>query len=293
MNWDDARLFLAVARSGQMLSAARSLGINQATLSRRMRVLEDSLQVRLLDRHPQGCHLTDEGRALMARLERAETEFLQAEGEIGGTARDVAGTVRIGAPDGFGTAFLAPRLPQFIQQYPQMSVQLVPVPRSFSLSQREADIAVMVGRPEQGQLIGRKLTDYSLSLYAADSYLANAPALAAPDDLRDHMLVGYVHDLIYASALGFTERFWRGWRSRIEVASALGQQEVVRAGGGVGVLHDYLVTPQMGLRRVLPELTVTLSYWLVYHPSLRGVRRVQVMADFLKDICHNIHVTSN
>lgn len=288
MNWDDARLFLAVARSGQMLGAARRLGLNQATLSRRVQLLEQSLQVTLLIRRPHGCDLTDEGRALVDRLERIESEFLHAESEIRGRDVEVTGTVRIGAPDGFGTAFLAPRLKLLADRHPGLAVQLVPVPRSFSLSRREADIAIIVGRPERGQLVARKLMDYTLSLYAAPEYLRLAPPLASAADLGAHALVGYVEDLIYAPGLDYVQEISRSWTNRIEVSSALGQQEVVRAGGGIGLLHDYLVTPQMGLVRVLPDLRIAREYWLVYHESLRDVRRLQVTTEFLTEIVRSV-----
>ncbi|WP_240512098.1 LysR family transcriptional regulator [Pseudoruegeria sp. SK021] len=284
MNWEDARLFLAVARSGQMLGAARRLGVNQATLSRRVLVLEKELQVTLLHRRPHGCDLTDEGRRLAERLERVESEFLRAESEIRGRDMAVTGTVRIGAPDGFGTAFLAPRLKLLAQRHPGLAVQLVPVPRSFSLSRREADIAVIVGQPERGQLVTRRLMDYSLSLYATPEYLRQAPPLNSAADLSAHDLVGYVEDLIYAPGLDYAQEITRTWTNRIEVSSALGQQEVVRAGGGIGLLHDYLVTPEMGLVRVLPDMSIQRAYWIVFHESLRDMRRIQITTDFLLEI---------
>ena len=196
----------------------------------------------------------------------------------------MSGTVRIGAPDGFGTAFLAPRLVDFAERYPGLVVQLVPMPRNFSLSQREADLAVVVGRPDGGRIVRRKLMEYSLSLYACAEYLAHAPPLESAADLTQHRLVGYVEDLIYSPELDYAGLFHRGWASRIAVSSALGQQEVVRAGGGIGILHDYLVRPEMGLVKVLPELSVTRSYWAAMHENQRDMRRVRAVWAFLAEI---------
>ena len=164
MNWDDCRVFLSVARSGRMLTAARSLGSTQATVSRRIKALEESLDTILLVRRAHGCDLTDDGRLLFEKLERAEVEFLGAVERISNARHGVSGIVRIGAPDGFGTAVLAPRLPDLSAKHPNLSIQLVPMPRTFSLSQREADIAICVGRPTDGALVVRKLMDYSLSI---------------------------------------------------------------------------------------------------------------------------------
>lgn len=146
------RLFLAVARSGQLLAAARSAGLNQATLSRRMTALEVELVAKLLVCRTTGCDLTDAGRELPASLERIEGEFIASEARLAGRNAALSGAIRIGAPDGFGVFFLAPRIGKLAVLHPGLNIQLVPVPRAFSLSQREADIAVMVGCPDRGRL---------------------------------------------------------------------------------------------------------------------------------------------
>lgn len=283
MDWDDGRMFLAVARAGQMRAAARTLGVNQATLSRRVAALEEALRARLVVRRTHGCELTQAGVEVMESLERVEAEFLASQARLEGTAAAISGTVRIGAPDGLGVAFLAPRLAGLADRHPGLRIQLVPVPRSFSLSRREADIAVMVGRPEKGRLRVRKLTDYTLGLYAGHRYLERHPAPAAAADLADHRLVGYVEDLIYAPDLGYARDFLRSWRSAIEISSAVGQLEAVRAGAGIGVLHDYLARPERGLVPVLPALRVVRSYWLAIHESLHDVPRVRAAADFVTE----------
>lgn len=283
MNWDDGRMFLAVARAGQMLAAARKLGVNQSTLSRRVSALEADIGSTLVIRRTHGCELTPEGAALATALEQAESAIVSAQAELGGRDAEAWGTVRIGAPDGFGVAFLAPRIGALAHSHPGLAIQLVPVPRSFSLSKREADIAVMIGRPERGQLIARKLTDYSLGLYAAPDYLDRFGVPSEAGELAEHRLVGYVEDLIYAPSLNYADEFFKGWSSAIEISSAIGQGEAVRAGAGIGVLHDYIAAGDAGLVRVLPDISVTRSYWMAYHESLRGVARVQAAAQFLTE----------
>ncbi len=143
----------------------------------------------------------------------------------------------------------------------------------------------MVGRPEQGQLVVRKLTDYSLSLYAAKSYLERE---GMPSDLAalasGHRLIGYVEDLIYAPGLNYTRDVLRDWRSKLEIASSTGQIEAVRSGAGIGMLHDYLVRPLGDFIPVLPEVSVIRAYWIAYHESLRHMARVQAVARFLVEI---------
>ena len=284
MDWDDARYFLAVARDGQMLGAARRLGVSQALLSRRIASLEGATGARLLDRTTRGCTLTEDGRVMFEAAERVEAEMLAAAARLQRREGEVAGTIRIGAPDGFGSAFLAPRLKRLTAAYPELHVQLVPVPRSFSLSQREADIAVMVGRPEKGRLRVRRLTDYTLGLYATEDYLVQAGRPASPADLRGHTLIGYVEDLVYTPELNYAAEVLRDWRSTIEVSTAIGQREAVRSGAGIGILHDFMAAGDPALVPVLPEVVVTRTYWTVWHENLRVAARVQAVAAMLDDL---------
>lgn len=283
MNWDDLRYFLAVAREGKMLGAATRLGVSQARLSRHVAALEESVGARLFDRTTRGSTLTLDGTALFATAERIEAEVLAGLAQTRGR-EEISGTVRIGAPDGFGGAFLAPRLGRFRDAYPDLRVQLVPVPRSFSLSEREADLAIMVGRPDKGRLRVRKLVDYTLGLYASSDYLARAGYPKTIDGLKSHTRIGYVEDLIYTPELNYAGEFTADWQSDLEVSTAIGQFEAVRAGAGIGICHDFMGGASPDLVRLFPDLSVTRSYWLVWHENLRAARRVQAAAELLDKI---------
>jgi DNA-binding transcriptional LysR family regulator len=284
MDWDDARYFLAVARDGRMLGAARRLGVSQARLSRRMAALESALGTTLLERTTRGCRLTDDGRAMFAAAERAEAEILGGLSLLGQQGDEIEGSVRIGAPDGFGSAFLAPRLHRLTAAHPKLHVQLVPMPRTFSLSQREADVAVMVGHPEKGRLRLRRLTDYTLGLYTTQGYLDRAGRPETLADLRHHALIGYVEDLIHTRELAYTSEFLADWRSSIEVSTAIGQLEVLRSGAGIGILHDFMAALHPELVRLFPERFATRTYWTVWHETMRVTRRVQAVVEMLDTI---------
>ncbi|MCZ7446499.1 LysR family transcriptional regulator [Agrobacterium rhizogenes] len=284
MNWDDVRLFLSVARSGQFLSAARKLGVNHATLSRRISALEMAIGTQLFLRSTNGCELTEEGQRLLAGAERMETEMLNAQANLGRVDTAVAGTVRIGAPDGLGVSFLAPRLGRLTARYPDLKIQLVPVPRSFSLSQREADIAITIERPEQGRLMFSKLTDYSLGLYASADYLADYGTPADVEALKRHRRIGYVEDLIFSPSLNYTGEIMRDWDAAFEISSATGQTEAVRSGAGIGILHNYIAGQYPELMRIMPHLGISRSYWTAYHESARQLVRVRTVVDFLQEL---------
>jgi len=281
MDWDNIRIFLAVARTGQILGAAARLRLNHATVARRLTAFENGLQAKLFIRRPTGCDLTEEGERLLPFAERVESEMLAAYADIGHTDLAIEGTVRVGAPDGFGVAFLAPRLGRLKARYPGLMIQLVPVPRTFSLSKREADIAITVTHPDEGRLIARKLTDYTLGLYAARAYLDRAGWPSSLDDLKRHVRVGYVEDLLFSSTLNFARELVREWRADIEISSAIGQTEAVRAGAGIGILHTFIARRDENLVPLLPGHSITRSYWTVVHEDLRAIRRVAVVADFI------------
>jgi DNA-binding transcriptional LysR family regulator len=284
VNWDDVRIFLSVARAGQILSASRKLGVNHATVGRRITALEEALKTRLLVRRTNGCELTAEGEVFLRAAERMETEMLAAQGDIGQVDAALAGTVRIGAPDGFGVSFLAPRLGQLIARHPALRIQLVPVPRAFSISQREADIAITIERPEQGRLISSKLTDYTLGVYASRDYLAAAGTPDNSAELRGHRLVGYVEDLLFTASLNFAHEVFGGLETAFEISSAIGQTEAVRSGAGIGILHDYIAREDASLVRILPEISIRRTYWTVFHESARELARVRTVANFLQEI---------
>ncbi|MGR9551978.1 LysR family transcriptional regulator [Rhizobium leguminosarum] len=284
MNWDDVRIFLAVARTGQILAASKRLGLNHATLSRRLTSLEEALKTRLFIRRTNGCELTAEGEMFLASAERMETEMLAAQASLGHTDTAIAGTVRVGAPDGFGVSFLAPRMGRLIERHPELKIQLVPVPRSFSLSQREADIAITLERPEQGRLVSSKLTDYTLGLYASRDYLASQGTPGDIDALKAHPRIGYVEDLIFTASLNFSGEVMRSWDASFEISTAIGQTEAVRSGAGIGILHDYIARQYPELQRILPEVSIRRAYWTTYHETARDLMRVRSVANFLQEL---------
>jgi DNA-binding transcriptional LysR family regulator len=281
MNWDDVRIFLAVARSGQILGAARRLGLNHATVSRRIASLEESLNTKLFRRLTTGSELTAAGERLLERAEHMEAELIVARADIAGEGGEVSGTVRIGAPDGFGVAFLAARLGDLSVRHPELTVQLVPVPRSFSLSRREADIAITVERPSEGRLVAGKLVDYTLGLYASRAYLEAKGMPRTAAELADHRLVGYVPDLTFSPSLDYAAEFAAGWNARFEISSSLGQAEAVRSGAGIGILHTFIARNLPELVQVPVAKPIRRAYWLVYHESVRPLRRIQAVAGFI------------
>jgi DNA-binding transcriptional LysR family regulator len=281
MDWDRVRIFLEVARTGQILGAAKRLRLNHATVARQLSALEKDLKTKLVNRQTTGSSLTPAGVALLSAAERAESELLRIGSELTSAADSLSGTVRIGAPDGLGNYFLADQLGAFAVANPDVVVQLVPLPRAFSLAKREADIVVTLERPEEGRLVATKLTDYTLSVYASTAYLERAKPIRTPEDLSDHLLVTYIHDIIYSRALDYASTFKELIRRRYECGSVVGQLEAVRAGHGIGILHDYAAQRYPGLTRVLPGTRFTRTYWLVSHADTNETKAVRELRRYV------------
>ncbi len=281
-DWDDLRFFLAVARAGRLTVAARRLGADHATVSRRITALETALKAKLFERRPQGYALTDQGERLLAKAEAMETEALAASSEIGGADLALSGAVRIGAPDGFGTMFLAPRLAKLAAAYPELEIQLVAMPRLLSLSKREADIAITLNPPKEGKIVARKLVDYRLGLFATRDYLDKAPPLQKPEDLFEHRIIGYIDDLIFTPELDYLDDVVKGLRAHVQSSSVVAQMNAALAGAGVAVIHHFMAHDEPRLVPVLPDqVSIERSFWLIVHSDLKDVARVRATMDFI------------
>lgn len=281
MDWERIRIFLEVARAGQILKASKHLKLNHATVARQLTALEKSLNAKLLERHTSGCTLTPAGEALVGAAERAESEFLKVGSTIGAATEAITGTVRVGAPDGIGNYFLAEQLGALAARHSGLVIQLVPLPRTFSLSRREADIAITLDRPKQGRLILSKLTNYTLSVYAAQSYISREGQIAAQADLAGRLFVTHVEDFAYSRALDYASSLGRLMSRRYECGSVVAQMEAVRNGHGIGILHDYAAVRFPELIRLLPAIRFVRCYWITSHPDTHETQRVREVHRFI------------
>ncbi len=284
-DWNDVRFFLAVVRSGTLTLAARRLGSDHTTVGRRLTALENALRAKLIDRSPTGCALTSQGERFLSAAEAMESIAAGADEEIGGADIALSGSVRIGAPDGFGSFFLAPRIKALCDRHPDLQVQIVAISRVFSLSKREADLAIGLDRPAKGRLMSRKLTDYSLGLYAARSYLESAAAIRTREDLAGHHFVSYIDDLIFSSELDYLPQIVKDSRPRLKSSNLIAQMRATMAGAGICVLPCFMADPEPLLVPVLPrEVSLTRTFWLISHTDQRSLARIRLTADYIAKI---------
>ena len=284
MDWDDLRVFLAVARRESLSAAGKALRIDPATVGRRISRLEDSLGARLFVKSPQGYALTETGARLVPRAEAAEAA-LRGLDEAAEAPEGLTGQIRLGAPDGCANYLLPQVLAQMCDRHPGLEVQLVALPRVFNLSKREADMAIGVSRPEAGRLVVQKLTDYRLHLAASRHYLSAHPPIASRGDLKAHRLVGYIPDMIFDKELDYLAELGLA-APPLASNSVSVQLNFLRAGAGVGVVHDFALPAAPDLQRILPDdIRLTRSFWLIRHADDARVPRLTRFAEDLVRLC--------
>lgn len=283
-DWDDMRFFLAVCRLGTLSAAADQLKVDHTTVSRRLTRLETSLNVSLFIRRNSGYETTLAGEKLLATAEAMEVAMLAAEADVGDRDLSLRGIVRIGAPDGFGSYFLAPRMKGLFEAHPSLEIELVATARVFNLTKREADIAISLTTPQRGRVVGRKLVDYSLYLYASKEYLTDAPAIRSIDDLSRHRFIGYIEDLLFSPELNYRPKVTANHVPRFRSANLIAQFNAVRSGMGLAVLPAFMATPVPELIPVLPnQVKLTRTFFLHLHEDSRRVTRIRETADYIVD----------
>lgn len=281
MNWDDLRIFLAVARLGTLSQAAGRLGIDPTTVARRLQRLELLLGATLFEHTPSGHILTSRGTALLVQAQTMEGAMIAAT-ERGGSAKGIAeGTIRVSVSEGFGSAIIAANLVDFANAHPGIGIELVASTGFLNPSRREADIAIMLARPKRGPLIVRKLTDYRLGLYGSRDK-ADVLSLST---LGEHRLIGYVPDLIYAPELRYLDDVPGNLTASLTSSSVNAQAQLVKSGAGIGILPCFLADGDPGLQRFLPDdVDIQRAFWLVVHRDMRGIARIRLFIAWLDDL---------
>lgn len=277
MNWDDLRIFLVLARAGLVSRAAGELGMDPTTVSRRVQRLEKAVGQTLLVRERAGPRLTEAGRRLLADAEAAE----RTAGALGTPAEAPRAILRVSATEGFGTWFIAYHLGAFAREAPGVQVDLVATSGFLSPSKRETDVAILLARPRRGPLVTRKLSDYALRLYAASSYLEDAPPIADAADLRRHPLIGYIPDFLYAPELDYLGEIASGIEPTLRSSSINAQYRMIASGAGVGVLPRFIGDTDAALTPVLSAVTIRRAFWLSTHRETRTLDHVDRFVGWL------------
>jgi len=282
MNWDDARVFLAVCRESTLRGAARVLGVDQATVGRRIVALEKSLDATLFLRTSEGYALTAVGEAALHSVEKMERSALELQRQIQGLDDRLTGIVRVSTTDSMAIDFLIPAIARLHQRHPDVRVQLDASAQILSLAKREADIAVRNTRPDNPDLIARRIARWPVGLFASQAYV-DANGVPAPGSAFDgHDLVVYQPYLQSNKDLTLvSEPLTRG-RIVSSLSSGLLVRRAIAAGIGLGEIPVYM-GERDNLVRLWPEQTRPLPYdvWLVTHADLRHTAKVRAVIEVI------------
>ncbi len=283
MDWDKLRVFHAVAEAGSFTHAGEALNLSQSAVSRQISALEENLQVPLFHRHARGLILTEQGEALNRTVREVFAKLAMTEALLTESKEKPAGRIKVTTTVGFGSSWLAPRIAQFLDTYPDVSVSLLLDDTDLDLAMREADVAIRMHPPRQPDLIQRHLMDLRWIVCASPDYLARHGTPQRPEDLEGHRLVLFgdyrppVPDVNWLAEVGP-----RRQRAQLEVNSLNAMMRAIRSGVGIGALPDWMVPEMDGLTRLLPDLkSPKVEVYFVYPEELRNSKRVAVFRDFL------------
>ncbi|SMF81196.1 transcriptional regulator, LysR family [Tistlia consotensis] len=284
LNWDDMRVFLAVAREGSLSAAARRLGVTQPTAGRRLRALEESLSARLFDRLPQGFLPTPAGSELLPLAEAMERSAEAVARRQPALADRLHGTVRISMGE-VTAQFLAPRLPALRARLPEIELELAVSHLLANLSRREADLVIRDCLPESPGLIARRLGRFAFAVYGARDYVAANPAALTEARFRDCAWVGYDEEHHYFSGQDWLLSRLEGRLPAVRFNDAMVLQEALRAGTGLGVVACFAADTDPSLVRLTPPIeAVDSTKHLIVHQDLRRVPRVRAVMDALVEL---------
>ncbi len=279
MDWDDLRYVLAVGRAGSLAGAAKALTVHHSTVFRRIGTIEARLGVRLFERHREGYAMTPAGEQIRRLAARMDEEVAGLERRLLGRDMRLSGSVRVTTTDTLLLMLLTPILAAFREDQPEIELEVAVSNTFFSLSKREADIAIRpTSSPPEG-LVGRRVARVATAVYASEAYLARS---AARDDLAEHDWIEPDDSLQHLPAT----RWLRSWRSegfaRYRVNTLLGMREAAITGMGLAALPCFIADGVPTLRRVRPPLEeLATDLWLLIHRDLRRVARMRAFLDFV------------
>ncbi|SQG00436.1 regulatory protein LysR [Paucimonas lemoignei] len=286
LNWDDLKFFLEVARTRKASSAAKRLGVDYTTVSRRITSLENSLGTLLFEKsRTNGFVLTVEGQRLLGSAESIESTLHLACEQVSGSGLALSGHMRVGCTEGFGSFFITPQLSHFLERYPDISVDILPLPHFISLSKREADIVIALERPEHGPYVCCKLCDYTLRLYATQDYLDSHAPLNSSADLARHRFISYVDDLAFSSELLYLSNLLPGAQAQLRSTSVIAQYQAALQGRALAILPCFLAAQDPRLIPVLAdEVNITRHFWMYCREDLRKLKRITVLWDYIRAV---------
>jgi len=283
-DWNDLKYFLELARQGRLAPAAKRLHVDHSTVGRRIVELEKALNTKLFDRTLTGFVLSEAGHRLLASAESIEVKTI-AIAENAGQPTALSGAVRLATMEGLASFYLAPRLVEFYESHPGITVELITSTQLLNLTKREADLSLSFVRPTGSRLIVRQIGHVDLRLYGAPSYLGEHGVPQSLADLSNHRFVAYIEDLVQIAEVLWLHDAIQDPHIAFRSTSMISQHNAAAAGMGLVMSPSFLAACDSRLRPLqIKGLSVKRELWLSTHEDLRDMARVKALMDFIKKL---------
>ncbi len=287
LDWDKLRIFHTAAESGSFTHAAEKLGMSQSAVSRQISALEEDLSLKLFIRHARGLVLTEVGEQLFRTAHRMHWELQQVETQMSDSQDVPTGPLLVTTTVGLGSTWLSSRIHEFLLLYPDIQIEIKLNDAELDLAMREADVAIRLHRPNQSEMIQRKLFTVHNHFYASKEYLAAHGEPKSVEEIDNHRIItfgepvpSYLGDINYIERLGRPDSSPR--RYSMKVNAIYGMMQAAVAGIGIAMLPAYVTEGQDKLQRVLDSIELpAYEAYFVYPPALKNSKRVGVFRDFI------------
>ena len=283
LDWDDLRFLLAIRDGGSASAAARRLGVDKATVARRVAGLEQALGVRLLVRRASGWRLTTAGERAAGVARDVERRIVALRADFAGQAGAPRTSVSVTAPHWFCTELLVPALPELLDGAPWLDVSITATSRVLDMAQREADLAVRNSRPESGDFVVRRAGELGSALYASRAYVKRRPLPVGRDGWAQHHLIGYPHRVAYNPGFRWLDEMLGEVAGVTRTDDAQALCRAIEAGLGIGVVPCLLGDRSRELVRVGAERH-SETIWLVAPTEMAGTRAVKKTFSFVASV---------
>lgn len=283
MNWDDIRFFLAVARCGTLRKAAIELGVDQATVSRRISSLEKSLNSKLFIRTPKCLSLSTLGEKMLPDVINMEHSMNAINETIAQDDIGITGNVSIATTDTMAEMFILPAIKKLHNTYPNLSINLITSVNISDITYHSADIAIRGARPKEENLIIKRLATIEMGLYASQEYVRTKGVPQKNNGLRGHDLLMFPRNLVPRHWESFCGEKIHESNIVLQSNSQMILQSAARKSLGIGFLSSFLADNDPELVRIFPENQDWVDIWLVLHPDVQKSAKVRTVIDFISD----------
>ncbi|MGE0500078.1 MAG: LysR family transcriptional regulator [Rhizobiaceae bacterium] len=287
LDWDKLRVFHAAAEAGSFTHAAETLRLSQSAISRQVSALEHDVGVPLFHRHARGLVLTEQGEMLYRTAHDVLMKLEHIKARLTEQKDQPSGLLRVTTTVGLGAGWLTERIPEFLDLYPDIQVQLILANEELDLTMRQADCAIRLRQPQQPDLIQRRLFTVHFHLYASPTYVNKHGRPASMAELKNHRIVTFGEPVPpHLSELNWLETvgdFEGGKRiATLQINDILSIKRAVQRGAGIAMLPDYLIEKEAGLLQLLPETEVpSFDTYFAYPEAMKNQAKLHAFRDFV------------